>query len=76
MFIIVWVGAFPVLVLPILGHKLGLTFVEWIYSAIGQSGMPRAWAMSVLTFALMVTALFLPVGSFFWNREDRRESVL
>jgi hypothetical protein len=71
MFIIVWVGAFPALVLPILGHKLALTFTEWIYSAIGQSGMPRTWALSVLTFALMAIALFLPVKSFFWNRHDR-----
>jgi hypothetical protein len=69
MFIIVWVGGFPVLVWPILGHKLGLTLVEWIYSAIGQSGVPRAWAVSVLTFTLMAIALFLPVGSFFWKRE-------
>lgn len=69
MFIIVWVGAFPVLVLPLLQHKIAITFIEWMYSAIGQSGIPRVWAESVLIFTMMVIALILPIRSFFGSRE-------
>jgi len=63
-FIIVWIWAFPLLVLPLLQHTLTLTWAEWLYSAIYQPGSPRAWAESVLIFALMVIALLLPLKSF------------
>lgn len=75
MFIIVWVGAFPVLVLPILGHKPAPTLTEWIYSVVGSPSIPRAWAVSVLTFVLMAIALFLLVRSFFGNRDAERGST-
>ena len=65
MFTIVWIWAFPILVLPLLQHKIALTWTEWIYSSLGQSGSPRIWAESVLIFALMVIALILPAKAFF-----------
>lgn len=76
MFIIVWVGGFPILVLPLLQHKIALTFTEWIYSALGTSGDARIWAESVLIFALLAISLLLPIKSFFWNRQGSSGSTL
>jgi hypothetical protein len=64
MFIVVWVWAFPLLVLPLLKGRIVFTFSEWLYSAIYQPGSPRIWAKSVLIFLLMVIALLLPIKSF------------
>jgi hypothetical protein len=68
MFIIVWCGGFPILVLPLFRHKWSLTFSEWIYSSMFQSGTPRLWALSVVVFALMLLALVLPVQYLFLRR--------
>jgi hypothetical protein len=65
MFIIAWVWAFPLLVLPILGHRRSVSLSEWIFSALYQPGSARAWAESVLVFALMAIALLLPLRCFF-----------
>jgi len=65
MFVLVWVWAFPLMVMPILGRPRSLSLPEWIYTAIYYPGAARAWAESVLLFLLMVIALFLPVKSFF-----------
>lgn len=70
MFIIVWVWAFPLLALPLLQHPHSLAWSEWIYSAIYQPGLPRVWAESVLIFALMVIALFLPLKLFVRSRQS------
>jgi len=64
MFIITWVWAFPLLVLPLLQGTLTLGWAEWLYSAIYQAGSTRDWAESVLIFALMVIALLLPLRAF------------
>ncbi|PYV95572.1 MAG: hypothetical protein DMG89_21065 [Acidobacteria bacterium] len=69
MFIIVWVWAFPLLVLPLFKGRIVLTFSEWLYSAIHQPGSPRTWAESVVLFLMMVIALLLPIKSFFLVRE-------
>jgi hypothetical protein len=69
MFVVVWVWAFPLLVLPLIGHKRDLSIPEWIYTAIRYPGIARAWAESVLLFLLMVIALLLPMRSFFLVRE-------
>jgi hypothetical protein len=52
LFIIVWVWAFPLLVLPLLTHKMGYTFTELLNSGIYQRGIPRIAAESVLIFAV------------------------
>jgi hypothetical protein len=71
MFIIVWIGAFPVMVLPILQHKT-ITLTEWVYGALGDPGMPRTWAESVLIFILMVVALILPIKALLGKRSTRQ----
>ena len=78
MFIVVWVWAFPLLVLPLFKAlfegRIVLTFPEWLYSAIYQWGSPRIWAESVLIFLLMVIALLLPIKSFFLVRGIQEQS--
>jgi hypothetical protein len=64
MFVVVWGWAFPLLVMPLLGHSRSLSLPEWIYTAICYPGSARAWAESVLLFLLMVIALLLPIRSF------------
>jgi hypothetical protein len=70
MFIIVWVWAFPLLVLPLFqsGH---LSIADWLYTAIYYPGS-APWAKSPLPFLLMVIALLLPVKSFFLDPEVPR----
>jgi hypothetical protein len=69
MFVVAWVWAFPLFVLPLFKGTMVLTFSEWLYSAIYQWGSPRIGAESVLIFLLMVIALLLPIKSFFLVRE-------
>ena len=65
LFIIVWVGEFPILVLPFFQHTLGISIAEGISRALREPGSPRSWAEGVLIFALMVVALLLPIKSLF-----------
>ncbi len=69
MFIMVWVWAFPLLVLPLFqsGH---LSIAEWLYTAIYYPGSAGSWPP--LIFLLMVIALLLPVKSFFFDAEVPR----
>jgi hypothetical protein len=69
MFVVVWAWAFPLLVLPLLRHKVDFTISEWLYNAIYQSGYPRSWAKSVLLFIVMLFALLVPISSFFARKE-------
>ncbi|HLB89226.1 MAG TPA: hypothetical protein VJK29_16345 [Terriglobales bacterium] len=69
MFVVAWIWAFPLFVWPLFKGTVVLTFSEWLYSAIYQSGSPRIWAESVLIFLLMVIALLLPIKSIFLVRE-------
>jgi hypothetical protein len=72
MFIIVWVGAFPAIVLPLLQHTLATKLTEWVYGALREPGMARTWAESVLIFILMVIALILPVKALLGKRSTRQ----
>jgi len=67
MFVIVWVFAFPVYMLPILQARLAQGSIDWsvFWAAIKGPGAARASAKGPLNFMLMVVALFLPVKSFF-----------
>lgn len=69
MFVVVWAWAFPLLVMPLLTHRVDFTFSEWLYNAIYYSGYPRSWAKSVLVFIVMLFALLLPIRSFFARKE-------
>jgi hypothetical protein len=69
MFVIVWLWAFPVLMLPLL-HGLIPSWrtVEWIRmvkEAISMNGAARGYLEPFVSFLLMVLALVLPVKTFF-----------
>ena len=74
MSIIVWVWAFPLMILPLLRHSIALTWAEWFSSAIKGPGPARDAAEEVLIFSLMVIALLLPVISFFRPKGSQRTS--
>jgi hypothetical protein len=69
MSVVTWAWAFPLVVLPLFRGRIVLTFSEWLYSAIHQSGSTRILTESVLMFLLMLIALLLPIKSFFLARE-------
>lgn len=69
MLVIALAWAFPLFVSPLFQGRMVLTFSEWLYSAMYQSGLPRTAAESVLIFSLMVIALLLPIRSFFFSKE-------
>jgi hypothetical protein len=65
MFVIVWVWAFPVLLLPFLLPWRGVeTMAQSFAGAVSQSGTERSYAEVVLAFLLMVLALALPLKAF------------
>jgi hypothetical protein len=65
MFVIVWVWAFPVLLLPFLLPWRGVeTMAQSFAGAVSQSGTERSYAEVVLAFLLMVLALALPLRTF------------
>lgn len=64
MAVIAWVWVFPLFVLPFVKGTWRLTFSEWVYSAMLQSGLPRIAAESFLIFLVMIIALLLPIRSF------------
>lgn len=69
MFVIVWLWAFPLFVLPFVSAlvhgRVVLTFSEMIYDAISGAGTPRSVVELLLIFSVMVIALLLPMGRFF-----------
>jgi hypothetical protein len=69
MFIIVWGWAFPLLLLPFLGHTIVPTADEILSDALKQSGLRRDFVETIVIFALMVIALILPIKEFFLSRE-------
>ncbi len=64
MFIIVWIWAFPLMILPQLQHPMVPTLAEWLSNALKQPGDPRDSVEEILVFLLMVIALILPMKSF------------
>jgi len=69
MFVIVWVWAFPVLLLPFLLPWRGVeTMAQSFAGAISESGTERSYAEVVLAFLLMVLALALPVRTLILGR--------
>ncbi len=68
MFIVVWVFAFPVMVLPILQDTQWTRSIAWselLGDALEHAALGRAVVLTFLEFALMMIALFLPIRSFF-----------
>jgi hypothetical protein len=69
MFVIVWVWAFPVSLLPFLLPWRGVeTMAQSFAGAISESGTERSYAEVVLAFLLMVLALALPIKTFILGR--------
>ncbi len=66
MFVIVWVGAFSILVLPLFQHTMGPTLTEAIHDALEGPGPARATAEGILLFIVLLIALLLPIRSFFF----------
>lgn len=73
MFVIVWFWAFPVFILPLVEAlargEFTLTFAEFFYNAISESGMTTQMVRSILMFLIMVVGLVLPMGRFFIARK-------
>jgi len=73
MFMIVWVWAFPALILPYLRPWKGeATNAQLFASTISQAGRARSLVENLLAFLLMVVALILPVKTFFARRPRER----
>ena len=68
MFVIVWVWAFPVLMLPLHPWTDMALFAPTLASALKESGMARSAMEVILAFLLMVLALILPVKTFILGR--------
>jgi hypothetical protein len=69
MFVIVWVWAFPVLLVPFLLPWRGVeTMAQSFAGAISESGTERSYGEVILAFLLMVLALALPVKTFILGR--------
>lgn len=69
MFIVVWVFAFPVYMLPLIldFHATGsVNWSEWFWGALNGPGIERSYAKGPVDFLVMVIALFLPIRSFFF----------
>ncbi len=73
MFIVVWLWAFPLFILPFLSTlihgRVVLTFSEALSEAMSEPGSPRTVVESVLIFVSMVIALTLPIHAFFFRRK-------
>jgi len=78
MFIVVWVWAFPLILLPFLPDIKGIPLAELVSRALREPGTSRTSVRAGLIFTLMVIALILPIKSFFWSQNkpaDTGESV-
>lgn len=68
MFIVVWVWAFPLILLPFLPDIKLIPLAELVSRALREPGTSRTSVRSVLIFTLMLIALILPIKSFFWGQ--------
>lgn len=70
MFVVVWLWAFPVLLLPTLqpGEHGMAILLATLKSAISESGPARVISEVILAFVLMLVALVLPVKTFILGR--------
>jgi hypothetical protein len=74
MFVIVWLWAFPVLMLPLVQLYPIWRTVEWIAlikGAISENGVGRATVGPVVAFLLMLIALVLPLKTFLGGRRSQ-----
>jgi hypothetical protein len=76
MFVVTWAWAFPLFAWPYLRGPKVFTLPEWLYNSIYEPGYPRTAAQLVVTFALMVIALLLPIKSFLARKTSAPTQVL
>jgi hypothetical protein len=65
MFIIVWVWAFPGLVLPFFSPGIAVPWRQGVSDTVNHPGIARDFFEGIATFLLLAIALLLPIGSFF-----------
>jgi hypothetical protein len=75
MFIVVWLWAFPLILLPFLPDIVGIPLSELVSRALREPGTSRTSLRSVLIFTPMLIALILPIKSFFFRHETSGSSV-
>jgi hypothetical protein len=68
MFIIVWVWAFPFVLLWFIPDMMATPFRNLMSLALRGPGSARASLYAVAHFTPMVIALILPIKAFFWGR--------
>ncbi len=68
MFVIVWVWAFPVLMLPYLHRWAQVSLIATLEDAIRGNGIGRSFVEVALAILLMVLALLLPLKTFIPRR--------
>lgn len=79
MFVIVWVFAFPLYMLPVLldlHAAESIHWSAWLWDAIKSPGIARDYMKGPIDFLLMMVALFLPVRSFFGKASADHELPL
>jgi hypothetical protein len=75
LFVVVWLWAFPLFVLPFASALArGVVVPSFLYHAISAPGFARSTVELILIFALMVVALLLPVKRFFGVSEVEETS--
>ncbi len=78
MFVIVWLWAYPIFVLPFLGPvlrgRLSLPVSEVFYNGVSGPGFCRSMLETSLVFSMMVIALVLPIRRFLM-RQGAEQSV-
>ena len=70
MLIIVWVWAFPGLVLPALSPGIVIPPRQILSDAFSHPGLARGFVEGITIFLLMVIGLLLPIGSFIRRRRS------
>ena len=68
MFVIVWLWAFPALMLPVIPFWRTLEWIRMVKEAISMNGLARDILESMVAFPLMVLALVLSAKTFIFGR--------
>lgn len=72
MFIVVWIWAFPVYILPLVPHfRNSVSIAQWLSEALEHAGIERNYLRLYLTFALLVLAPLISLKSFLSGRGPR-----
>ena len=73
--VIVWVWAFPIMMMPLVTHKVDLSWSElsdWVGSAWHGEHLARISLVNTVLFLLMLVGLILPLRALFRIRQPMR----